>query len=290
MKWTHNGLAEDLAAHLRQRSGRVVWTDMQLGPSGSPRPDVYSVEPSFTKFCPMAYEVKVSVADYRRDVTSGKWQTYLPFAAAVTFAVPAGLIEKAALPEGCGLMVRGPEGWRTAKAPTLQAIQTLPHAAWIKLMIDGIWREAERRVAAASPGLRNEWILRRQAGQKLGLQVAELLEDRNRAETLFAMRTEQLREAEAGVSERLREIEKQARDRAEQQAELIDGVRAKLAAALGLPASASILAIRGAAEVQAARLDRDAEIQRLQVALRQVERALQDALQSVALARPQEVL
>lgn len=278
MKFTHNKLADDLAGHLRERTGRVVWTDMQLGPTGAPRPDVYTLEPSFAKFCPMAYEVKVSVGDYRRDVTAGKWQTYLPFAAGVTFAVPAGLIDKAVLPEGCGLMVRGSEGWRTVKAPTLRAIQTLPHTAWIKLMIDGLGREADRRAEAAAPGLRNEWSLRRQVGLKLGAEVEEVLADRHQAESAFQRRTEDLRKAEQGLSVRLQELEKQLRERADQQAQLIDGVRANLAAALGLPASAQLFAIRSAAEDQAARLDRDVEVQRLRVALHVVERALQDAL------------
>lgn len=278
MKWNHDALAEDLADHLRTRTGRVVWTDMQLGPAGSPRPDVYTLDPSFAKFCPMAYEVKVSVSDYRRDVTAGQWQTYLPFAAGVTFAVPAGLIERAALPEGCGLIVRGSEGWRTMKAPTLRAIQTLPHTAWIKLLIDGLGREAQRRVDLAAPSISNEWSLRRHAGQKLGAQVAELLEDRERAESLFAHRTEELRQAEQGASERLREIEQRTRERIEQQAALIDDTRAQLAKALGLPASASPLAIRNAAESQAVCLDRDDEVQRLRSALRTVERVLQDAL------------
>lgn len=278
MKWAHNALADDLASHVRQRTGRIVWTDMQLGPSGSPRPDVYSIEPSFAKFRPLAYEVKVSVADYRRDVAAGKWQTYLPFAAGVTFAVPAGLIDKGALPEGCGLIVRGEDGWRTVKAPTLRAIETLPHTAWVKLMIDGIGREVERRVHAAGPALHGEWALRRQAGQKLGKQVAEILDDRHRAESLFQHRTEELHKAEQGLSDRLREIERHTRERAEQQAGHIDGARAELAKALGLPASANLYAIRNAAEEQAMRLDRDAEVQQLRTALRHVERALQDAL------------
>ena len=45
-----------------------------------------------------------------------QWQSYLRYSSAVTFAVPAGLIGKADLPPGCGLIVRGPEGWRTLKA------------------------------------------------------------------------------------------------------------------------------------------------------------------------------
>ena len=33
MTWRHDELADDLAAHLRGGTDRMVWTDMQLGPS-----------------------------------------------------------------------------------------------------------------------------------------------------------------------------------------------------------------------------------------------------------------
>lgn len=44
---THDELAADLAAKLRT-DRRMVWTDIQLGPSGSPRPDVYAIFKSFS--------------------------------------------------------------------------------------------------------------------------------------------------------------------------------------------------------------------------------------------------
>ena len=96
--WKHDELARDLAQHLREKSDRLVWTDMQLGPAGSPRPDVYSLPCSFTRFMPIAYECKISVADFRRDVTAGKWTSYMQFAAGVIFAAPAGLVGKDDLP------------------------------------------------------------------------------------------------------------------------------------------------------------------------------------------------
>src|SRR6266571_2431143 len=97
-QWTHDELAADLAGHLKTPE-RMCWTDMQLGPAGSPRPDVYCIDKSFVSPFPTAYECKVSVPDFRSDVTSGKWSSYLKFAYRVFFAVPAGLVSKADVPD-----------------------------------------------------------------------------------------------------------------------------------------------------------------------------------------------
>ena len=131
MKWTHDALMNDLAAHLRQNTARMIWTDMQIGPSGSQRPDVYALDKTYNpaKFAPIVYEVKVSVADFRSDVTKGKWQGYMQYASGVIFAAPVGLINKSDLPPGCGLMVRGENGWKRLKGPTLRHLETLPHVA-----------------------------------------------------------------------------------------------------------------------------------------------------------------
>ena len=85
--WKHNALAKDLADHLLGNPRRLAWLDIQLGPVHSPRPDVYTLDKSYVQPCPTAYEVKVSVQDFRSDVTSGKWQTYLNYAEAVYFCV-----------------------------------------------------------------------------------------------------------------------------------------------------------------------------------------------------------
>lgn len=143
MPLSHDDLAILLAGHLRTDK-RMTWTDMQLGPSGSPRPDVYTINKSFVNSAPTAYECKVSTADFRSDVTSGKWQSYLKYACGVYFACEGDLIKNADVPAHAGLMVLNAEGvWRTAKRATMNAV-TIPKDAWLKLLIDGVQREGPR--------------------------------------------------------------------------------------------------------------------------------------------------
>lgn len=171
---SHDQLAHDLAEHLRGGSKRVTWENMQLGPSGSPRPDVYTMEPTYTRLTFEAFEVKVSTSDFRSDVTSGKWQSYLRYANSVTFAVPAGLVDKSAVPASCGLIVRGPGGWRYVKKPVRQQLTEIPWQAWIKLLLDGTERaNLESRAAYWS-----EWSARNKLAKKFGDKVAEMLSDR----------------------------------------------------------------------------------------------------------------
>lgn len=139
MTLTHDELAADLAGHLRGPS-TMVWTNLQLGPSGSPRPDVYAIDKSFVNPRPRAYEVKVSLADFRADATAGKWMSYRCYAGAVYFAVPAGLISREEIPPTCGLLVRGDTGWRAWRRATLAPVK-IPEATFMKLLIDGVERE-----------------------------------------------------------------------------------------------------------------------------------------------------
>ncbi len=141
-RWEHDALAADLAGHLFA-PGRMIWRDIQLGPVGSPRPDVYTIAKSFVRPNPTAYECKISVADFRSDVTSGKWQSYLEYASCVIFAVPGGLVTSSDIPPMCGLIVRHENAWRLAKKPTICPVQ-IPQLAFLKLLIDGVEREGPR--------------------------------------------------------------------------------------------------------------------------------------------------
>lgn len=145
MMWEHDELAADLASHLRGEH-RMVWLNMQLGPSGSPRPDVYTLYKSYVAPCPIAYECKVSVADFRADVTAAKWSTYLEYAHAVVFAAPADLLRKDDIPGSCGLILRHKNAWRMAKKP-IPVPRVIAQEALLKLLIDGVRREGavERR-------------------------------------------------------------------------------------------------------------------------------------------------
>jgi hypothetical protein len=137
---THDALAADLAGHLRTDT-RMTWCDIQLGPSGSARPDVLTIDKSFVRPNITVYECKVTRSDYMADVTAGKWQSYLKFAGAVYFAAPAGLLKPSEIPERCGLMVRHDSGtWRAARR-AVRDPREMPFAAMLKLLIDGVERE-----------------------------------------------------------------------------------------------------------------------------------------------------
>ncbi|WDZ97958.1 MmcB family DNA repair protein [Herbaspirillum sp. WKF16] len=277
MKWSHDALAEDLAQHLRGKTERLIWTDMQLGPAGSPRPDVYSVPFSYSRFQPLAYECKVSVADFRADITKGKWTDYLRFACAVIFAVPEGLITKADLPAGCGLIVRSAAGWRTLKGPTMRPLENLPLDAWIKLLIDGL----PRQLALLRESNANTYSMNLDIRERLGEQVGQLLRDRDYAFSNFTRETERLQKAGDDAHKAYEKRLAEARKDADAEASQSDSVRCELAQALGLDAGATIWQIRNAAQSAARQLGRDEVIASLRQQLRTIESAVQVAAREV---------
>lgn len=273
MNWTHDGLQADLASHLAATRDRIIWEDMQLGPAGSPRPDVYTVPKSFTHFRPIAYEIKISVADFRRDVTAGKWQNYLEFACGVTFAVPSGLIAKADVPPGCGLMVRGEDGWRTLKAPTLKHLATLPHAAWMKLFIDGISRQQQMACVREKNRYKVEDILRKKYGDRIGRLISEAAESENILEST-------VQNARARNDEALRiEQDRHKRELAQLKGacEQIDSGRALLAEALGLDPNESVWVVVRALQEARNSIRADEEVKRLSGIISRVRRVIGEA-------------
>lgn len=235
MKLTHDQLATDLAEHLRGTSNRITWEDMQLGESGSPRPDVYTMEPTYTRLTFEAFECKVSVADFRRDVTAGKWQSYLAFANSVTFAAPTGLITKDMIPPTCGLILRGANGgWRYAKKPVSHQLTELPWKAWIKLLLDGIDRaNGTKRLAHF-----NAWQAQRTLEAKFGEDVARMVCDLPKLADQF----ESTKAYYDGERARLQaEFHADRADRMKQrdnERERCSGAVGKLAVAMGLPEDA----------------------------------------------------
>ncbi|MDN7558819.1 hypothetical protein [Burkholderia orbicola] len=250
---------------------------MQLGPAGSPRPDVYTVPCSFARFQPVAYECKISVADFRRDVTAGKWTSYLRFAAGVIFAAPAGLLKKEDIPAGCGLIVRGPDGWRSLKGPTLKNVDNLPRDAWIKLIIDGMARLADQGHEQLRAGLCNEWTLEKKLRARLGAVVADAVRDQVRAERRLKDATERLENlAEEAENER-RLILDRAKEHAQRDAAQIDSARIELARALGVPAGAGAWEIASACKQAVRRVSIDSEVKRLRQQLERIQAAIESA-------------
>lgn len=257
---------------------------MQLGPAGSPRPDVYTLPKAYSRFTPIAYECKVSVSDFRRDVTAGKWQSYLQFAAGVIFAVPAGLIKKEDVPPGCGLMVRHDAVWRAVKGPTLHHIGTLPHEAWMKLMIDGLSRDVFAKEVRARE--LNPYAVNAKIRAKYGERLAKVLSDLSTAEYWLAEEIKKTHRSIEELEQEERERMKRAREAVEREVEGAKQTMRELAVALGLPAEAPLYEIRSAARAAALRLSQDGEIDRMREKLKRVQDALAEGLQELpAIAR-----
>lgn len=136
----HDDLAHSLACHLMS-DDIMVWEDIPAGKSGSCRPDVFTIRKSFSQPNPTSYEVKVSVSDFRSDVTSGKYQKYLDFSSSVVFATPKGMIKKSEIPIGCGLIQWNGSGWNTLKRPTINPSFDISSEFLLKLLIEGKERQ-----------------------------------------------------------------------------------------------------------------------------------------------------
>jgi len=139
----HDELATKLARDLLCDS-RMVYENIPVGRSGSIRPDVLTIQKSYTRPNPTAYEIKVSVSDFRSDITSGKWRGYLDYAWSVTFVVPKGLVTKKDIPDKCGLITYNEalKTFTTVKRPTVDP-QELDTEMLLKLLIEGTKRETQ---------------------------------------------------------------------------------------------------------------------------------------------------
>lgn len=233
---THDELQDDLATHLRGNTDRMVWCNLQMGPSGSARPDVFTVARSFAKFQADVYEIKISVADLRKDTTSGKWQKYLQFAHRVWFAFPAGLVPHEEVPRQCGIMVRHDKIWRPARKPVSQHLASLPHDAWLKLLMDGTTTPGHIEPRSAST-----WMLMREKRIEVAAELAELFNRREDARDRYAAATKRLEDQAAElVAERERRASR-ARENEEREARRLDAALQSLAEVLGCPPTAASL-------------------------------------------------
>lgn len=277
MAWQHDALLIDLAGHLRGND-RMVWTDMQLGPSGSPRPDVFTLQKSYSKPMPTAYEVKVSRSDLRSDTTSGKWQSYLKYAGSVTFAVPDGLCTLADIPDGCGLIVRKAEVWRYARRPTVQKV-TLPMDACMKLLIDGVGRCYEGRAIRSRTA--DLWRGNDAVLKKFGKAVAECARDLVAARK----RAEDARDVANYEWERMRkEVEATKAlliSQAKKEHETWAGIRQDVLDWLSLDEGASAWAVQQRIRALKTACDADPRVERAEGDLSRARHALQNALASL---------
>ena len=275
MKWEHDSLLADLAEHLAKPE-RMMWLDMPMGPAGSQRPDIWSLNKSFTRPNATTYEIKVSVNDYRSDITKGKWQGYLKYSCAVIFCVPQGLISKKDLPPGCGLMIRGENGWRTLKAPTMSRMPEIPGDVWLKLLMRGIEKEYKTVRSASIPVLNQYANDKRNFSKDVHTAITDLAQARYAVERAKKNAENILNQAK----QQEMHIYEKAKEHVSKEREALAVVREELSKALGINLAERSWAWTARKEVQLLldRLDRDKEISRLTKALGEVQQTLSKQL------------
>lgn len=271
--WGHDALAADLAGYLNSTEV-MIWTDMQLGPSGSPRPDVYLIRKSYSKPLPLAFECKISRSDLRSDTTSGKWQTYLKYAAGVVFAVPDGLCTTADIPDGCGLIVRKAKEWRYARRPTLRKVE-VPFDACMKLLIDGVSRAY--RPALPQPRKIALWseheAVRKRFGKDVEAAVRDLARVRERIATMKQAADDEWARVQKGIENRAEMLKRQyAEDEAKWAA-----ARAELLGWLEIE-NGSVWAVQRRIGELKAECGADARVQRAEQTLDRARKAVENAL------------
>jgi hypothetical protein len=275
--WGHDELADDLAQYLRSPE-RMVWANMQLGPSGSPRPDVFTLQKSYSKPAPAAFEVKISRRDLRSDTTSGKWQTYLRYAQSVTFAVPDGLCTVADIPKECGLIMRKAAVWRYMRKPMLTPVN-MPFDACMKLLIDGVSRTVGNRLLQprrAAAWLENEAV-RKKFGEAVATTARDLTVARQQVEDLGSVaRTEY-----AAMRARVKARETHLMSVANEEMAVWNTIKAEVLDWLGIDGTPSSFEVRRRLRNIREQADVDARIIAVDRRLEAVQRSLEQALQTL---------
>lgn len=282
MTWLHDDLLVDLAGHLRASGSVVAWVDMQLGPVGSPRPDVYTIDKTFEQLRARVYEIKVSRSDFLRDITSGKWTTYRAFSSAVIFATPDGLVKRSEIPDEAGWIVRNATGWRSLKRATMRPLDTLPRKVWQKLLIDGIDRANQVR---SSKRAMNAYLAELSAAKKFGHEMAALAAEPKRRR----------RELEAEIAhletEAARQRERIAKQTSDAHAAILRESTAQMdamAQAVGMDwRGDNVHAFHRALTAHIARVSESARVQAMAGALRQIARSINEVADDPALNLPQ---
>jgi hypothetical protein len=170
---TGRELARSIAQYLS--TDWMTWTEQPLGSvqyGNAHRVDVFAMSKSY-KFVTRVYEVKISRADFQKDVMEGKYKSYLPFCNYLYFATPQGLVKKDEVPTGCGLLVYGDKDWNAVKAATHRDIK-LDQDFIMALLMKGYQDNYEKYRDLENKRYSKTWEYKgfADAAQEFGLKLA----------------------------------------------------------------------------------------------------------------------
>ncbi len=167
----------------------MIWTNQPLGSvmwGSHGIVDVLAISKSYSHPSVRIYEIKRDRGDFLHDVNTGKYLKYMEHCNQLFFAAPAGLIKKDELPEGCGLITQGPNGWRSVKVAPRRDF-TMAYDVMMALMMKGYqnhfeeYRRLEIERFQEYPGLREASL---RYGVNLSRDIVESREYIERAQKL----------------------------------------------------------------------------------------------------------
>lgn len=175
---------------LREKHSKDTFVDECLmGSAGNRRLDAWVMLPTWSPPTCIGYEIKTDRSDFLRD---DKWPAYLPVCHQFYFVAPAGLIQPAEVPEGCGLMLASANGARLytkVKAPRREVdnaklVNLMRHVLMVRTQIVEPHFSGRRGQKPQSrqdriDGWRKVYETNREA-KKLGYGMRHLLSQRTR--------------------------------------------------------------------------------------------------------------
>jgi hypothetical protein len=144
--WLHDELAADLM-DWRHLAGEIAIEKLVVyAPTvrEGGQLDVAAMRMSWTRPQLTGFELKISRADFLRDLRAGKWRRYLPCVERLFFAVPRGLVDRREVPPECGLAVRGPRSWSVWRAAPSRPVDPSARATFLQALLfrhyPAMWR------------------------------------------------------------------------------------------------------------------------------------------------------
>lgn len=124
VNWSHDALIADLLEtidpELNVRIRETALGSKVLSDHGCPIPDIFVMNFCYKRPNIRIYEVKASTADLNGDVRRDKWESYVPYADKIWFAVGPDVETDRLSNQPVGIMRREQKGWKVErKAPLL---------------------------------------------------------------------------------------------------------------------------------------------------------------------------
>lgn len=201
--WDHSALLVDLAEWFY--GDKIVFAEVGVGSrwlrggsDGLPVPDVLTFNKSYVHPMPAIYEIKVTRQDFQSDVRTDKWMKYTRICSRFYFATPSGLVKKAEVPEEAGLIVRGPNGWTTVKAPKVFKKPDIGQYEMMALLMAGAYTSQMVRSLRERVNLEENVELGDRC-RKIGYQIGKAINQLKKGEASGSSEAQKILDEVAGI-------------------------------------------------------------------------------------------